>query len=946
MTPERWARLEALFHAALGVAPERRSAFIRERCDGDDSIYHEVMSLLDQASDGTELIAVPREAAFGGAPSRIGGYELESLLGAGGMGQVYLARDLRLGREVALKILPLAFTADPDRLARFEREARVLAALNHPNIAAIYRLEEGEAATGRQGVRAIVMEYVAGETLAAAIARGPRRSIRETLEIARQIADALDAAHEKGIVHRDLKPANISVTPEGVVKVLDFGLAKAVPVDAAQRPSAVPTLTVDGTKPGLVIGTAAYMSPEQARGLSVDRRTDVWGFGCVLFELLAGKPAFGGATVSDTIAAVLEREPDWSTLPRALPPRIRRLLQRCLAKDPRRRLQSLRDAAIEIEDTLTEDMPARGSRRARVTAITIAAAAALAMAAGGGACYVRRAGLVSRADGAAQATFTQLTSAPGIEWFPSISPDRKWVVYAADWQGNRDIFLQSVTGQNPINLTKDSAVDDDEPVFSPDGESIAFRSERDGGGIFVMGRTGEAVRRVSRTGYRPAWSPDGTELAFGTEDVNIYPQNGRGNSELWIVNVKSGAARQVMKTTAEGIEAVQASWSPHGRRLAVARRGANSQQMDIWTVPLPNGDPIPAVSLEATEWNPMWSPDGNYLYFTSDVNGTTNLWRVGIDENSGRTRGSPEPVATPGSFVAHPSISADGRSIVYSSVLISTNVQKVPFDPATGSVRGEPRWVTTGSRVWSSPDLSPDGGSAVFYSLVRPQGHLFTAAADGSWLHQLTGDAAIDRVPRWSPDGQWIAFFSNRSGDYQVWKIRPDGSELRQVTREGGTYVAWSSDSTRISASANISRRTSIVQANLSPAQQRTDVLPPFEDPRGPFIVNSWSPDDSRLAGQIAFSGRGIVLFSLPTRTYDVFTDFGEYPTWLPDGKRLLFSDGGQSFWILDTVTRQPKRIYSGGRQTLGPPQLSRDGTSMVFSRRVTESDIWLLNLP
>jgi Tol biopolymer transport system component len=205
-----------------------------------------------------------------------------------------------------------------------------------------------------------------------------------------------------------------------------------------------------------------------------------------------------------------------------------------------------------------------------------------------------------------------------------------------------------------------------------------------------MGRTGEAVRRVSRKGYRPTWSPDGTELAFCRENVTVYPQNGRGPSELWIVNVTSGTARQPVKDATAGIDTVQASWSPHGRRLAIARRAPNTQQMAIWTIPLPDGDPLPAVTLNTTVWNPMWSADGEHLYYTSDVNGTTNLWRVAIDENSGRTRGNPEPLTTPGSFVAHPSMSADGRSIAYSSILITTNVQRLSFDTTTGRVRGEP----------------------------------------------------------------------------------------------------------------------------------------------------------------------------------------------------------------------------------------------------------------
>jgi Tol biopolymer transport system component len=235
----------------------------------------------------------------------------------------------------------------------------------------------------------------------------------------------------------------------------------------------------------------------------------------------------------------------------------------------------------------------------------------------------------------------------------------------------------------------------------------------------------------------------------------------------------------------------------------------------------------------------------------------------------------------------------------------------------------------------------------VFYSLVRPRGHLFVAPADGSSLRQLVGDGAINRVPRWSPDGKWIAFFSNRSGLNQIWKIRPDGSDLQQVTREGGTFAAWSPDSTRISTRFGISGRTYIVQSNLSFERQRTDVLPPFEHSGGMFVANSWSPDGDQVAGQIGFDGRGTVLFSVRTRAYAALTSFGEYPVWSPDARQLLFGDGGESFWILDTVTRQsPRRVYSGGRHVLGPPRLSSDGRSIVFSRRVTESDIWLLNLP
>jgi serine/threonine protein kinase len=272
---------------------------------------------------------------------RLGIYQLQSLLGVGGMGEVYRARDTKLGRDVAVKILPRAFTSDPQRVARFDREARTLASLNHPNIGAIYGLEESD------GIRALVLELVEGDTLTDRIRRSPV-PVKETVAIVRQIAEALDAAHGRGVVHRDVKPANIKIAPDGVVKVLDFGLAKAVAGDAAAPDlSQSPTVTAGATDEGVILGTAADMSPEQARGQPVDKRTDIWAFGCVLYEMLAGRPAFAQGTISDTIVAVLDREPDWEALP-PLPPRLSALLRHCLQKDPKQRLRDIGDARGEL----------------------------------------------------------------------------------------------------------------------------------------------------------------------------------------------------------------------------------------------------------------------------------------------------------------------------------------------------------------------------------------------------------------------------------------------------------------------------------------------------------------------------------------------------------------------------------------------------------------------
>src|SRR5215831_8410446 len=362
MTPERWKRIETLYHAANALSPDERGALLATACPDDDSLRREVEALLSEPMADDDGFLAPRAIANAAAQlvsdlapeanvgRTMGCYVLQRLLGVGGMGVVYAARDTKLERDVAIKILPQAFTRNPERLARFEREARMLAAVNHPNICAIYGLEETD------GIRYLVLELIDGQTLADVVQRdvpalepgsstvrpGNRTGleISDALVIGRQIVDALEAAHERGIVHRDLKPANIKITSAGVVKVLDFGLAKAT--DDAPPPAG-------GTRDGLILGTAAYMSPEQARGKVVDKRADIWAFGCILYEMLTGRLAFRGETDSDVIGKILEREPDWSALPAATPAAVRRLLLRCLAKDPKQRLRDIGDVRIEID---------------------------------------------------------------------------------------------------------------------------------------------------------------------------------------------------------------------------------------------------------------------------------------------------------------------------------------------------------------------------------------------------------------------------------------------------------------------------------------------------------------------------------------------------------------------------------------------------------------------
>ena len=440
--------------------------------------------------------------------SRIGPYEIVSPLGAGGMGEVYRARDTKLGRDVAIKILPPAFTADPDRRARFEREARVLASLNHPHIGAIYGFEDAG------GVHALVLELVEGETLDARLrSRGSGLGIRESLVIGRQISYALDAAHERGIVHRDLKPANIVITPEGVVKVLDFGLAKAGQAGGAGGAGWEEGLThsptaIGPTIDGVLLGTAPYMSPEQARGKAVDKRTDIWAFGCVLYEMLTGRRAFGGETTSDTIAAVLEREPDWSIVPPATPAHVVRLLKRSLDKDPKTRLRDIGDARADLEEARTatdagavRQTPARRSIIVAWVAFAVmtAAAGALAIVAGRPAAPSSEIRFETTVPPEIPSNFAQL----------AVSPDGQQLAVAPAFDGRAPLWLRpldSIAGRS-LPGTEGAIF----PFWSPDGRSVAFFADRKLKRITLESEAVEIVADavIARGG---TWKSDGTIL--------------------------------------------------------------------------------------------------------------------------------------------------------------------------------------------------------------------------------------------------------------------------------------------------------------------------------------------------------------------------------------------------------------------------------------------------
>src|SRR5215470_8239587 len=432
VTPERWHRATAIFHAARTRETREREAFLADACQGDASLREMVEGMLaaekEAGSFGEMPLLASRRVIDSG--TRFGAYRIERLIGRGGMGDVYLAHDATLGRDVAIKVLRDAQLGDSAWFERLQREARVLAALNHPNIATIYGIERMDGAYG------LVLELLEGPTLADRIAQGAV-PLAEALPIAQQITEALEAAHERGIVHRDIKPTNIKFTRDGLVKLLDFGLAKITVLEAGSDEGALqaPTVSMSATHPGLIVGTVAYMSPEQARGQAVDRRTDIWAFGCVLFEMLTGRAAFSGETRSDTLAAILERDVPWEQLPPAIPASIRQLLRRCLEKDPKRRLRNIGDAGLELDETRTgyesgADTERRTHPRVASWAAMIACIAAIAAIIGW---WYARSGL---SNNAASIRFTVMPEEGDVPFtVPSLSPDGRHLAFVARHNG-------------------------------------------------------------------------------------------------------------------------------------------------------------------------------------------------------------------------------------------------------------------------------------------------------------------------------------------------------------------------------------------------------------------------------------------------------------------------------------------------------------------------------
>jgi Tol biopolymer transport system component len=801
--------------------------------------------------------------------TRLGVYEIIAPIGEGGMGQVFRARDTKLDRDVAIKILPPLFAHNPDRLARFEREARMLAALNHPHIGAIYGLE------ALDGTPALVLELVDGDTLAQRIAKNPL-PVADALTVARQVAEALEAAHERGIVHRDLKPANIKVSAAGVVKVLDFGLAKAASGDAAGPDlTRSPTVTVGGTGEGVILGTAAYMSPEQARGRPVDKRTDIWAFGCVLYEMLTGHVAFRGETVSDTIVAILEREPKWDALPTATPVAVRRLLQRCLAKDPQRRLRDIGDARIDLDDGLTSGLQqaigsttsVRHTRRRERLAWAVAAVAGLALAA----LAVTTAMLVRRAAlELLQTRFEINTPASDNPASLALSSDGRQVAYVArDADGMTRLWvrpLDQVTAR-PLAGTEGAFF----PFWAPDGRALGF---------FAAGRlkridTADGAIQVlaEASGWGGTWSRAG---------VIVYAPLAGG--PLWRIAASGGQPEAVTRMAPDVINHCWPQFLPDGRHF-LFYLVAGPDQSGVYLGTLDGGEPTRVLTLDTSA---RYVAPGRLVYVRQGA-----LVAMRFDATSGAVSGEPvvlaQGVGVGGALFRHAYDLSDTGVLTYRAGGGESRLQLMWVE-RSGATKGTfgPQDPYSGG----SPEISPDGRRVAAERMVSGE-HVWLYDVPRGVPNRLAFDTAIDAAPVWSPDGRRLVFASGPNGGNDLFERPASGLGDAQpllLSPEPKWPLSWSPDG-RFLLYASLNPKTG---SDLWALPMSGDTHQPFPvvQTGGDQASGQFSPDGHWVAYVSNESGRTEVYaqtFPGPGGKWQLSTIGGTQPRWRADGKELFF---------------------------------------------------------
>jgi eukaryotic-like serine/threonine-protein kinase len=1009
MTPERYRRIGELYHSALELAPGERPPFLAGACGGDEELLREVESLIASHEQAGSFIESPAievaaeivaEDSYGDMSGRLlSHYEIKSLLGAGGMGEVYLARDTRLGRQVALKLLPGAFVNDAERVRRFEQEARAASALNHPNILTIYEIERAE------DKHFIAMEYIDGETLREKIHR-ERTPLPKLLKCLQQVAEGLAKAHAAGIVHRDLKPDNIMVTRDGYAKVLDFGLAKLVeqpkPAGGAASSEAATAQMPQHSLPGVVRGTVGYMSPEQAQGKveEIDRRSDIFSFGCILFEAASGRKAFEGRDTLDSLYKIVHAPtPKIRDTNADAPDELQRIVRRCLAKDPERRYQSIKDVAIELEE-LQQELKAEpasqhslqmasatgttpgGDARAGVLsanqpmlstaevggtrpttsaeylfkeigrhktgAALIIVALAVAIAGISYGLYK----LVGHRPAASLPSMkmTKLTNSGKVGTgretkFASISPDGKYVAYAAqDESGQTSLWVRHVATTSNVQIVPPAGADVEfaAPAFSPDGNYVCYvRTEKNGPAVLyrvpVLGGTSKKLLE----GVRAApisFSPDGERFAF--------IRRLKEEDALMLANA-DGTGEQVLATRKRPEYFLQsAAWSPDGKTIACPVGGFNGTYgSGVAVIQVADGTQRP---LTPRRWVKVervaWLSDGSGLIMTAEetLTSTFHIWQISYPE------GESHPVTNDLSDYHNVSLTADSSALVTVLTDITSNIWVAP----TGEWSKARQLTSEGKMnggIFGGTTWTPDG-RIVYRSFAVGNSDIWIMDADGHNQKQLTDDAYMEHSLTVTGDGRYVVFDSDRSGSVHVWRVDIDGSNPKQLTTGVGAF--WprvSPDGKWVTYTTFASGESHIWKVSIDGGQPVpiTDKIASNSvvSPDGKLIA-CYSNDEQTGAANIALlpfeGGNAVKLFDLPqaANLYDSVR-------WTPDGRALTYINGRgivTNIWLQPVDGGQPRQLTDFNTDRILSFDWSRDGKWLAVSRGVVNNDVVLIS--
>jgi Tol biopolymer transport system component len=939
MQNERWQRIEHLFHAALDRAPGERAAFLADECAGDQALRREVESLLasheqeDHSLDAADIAAnlLEHDQAGGAVGRTIDHYKILNLLGAGGMGAIFLAQDQRLARQVALKLLLPEFTRDRDRLRRFEDEARAASALNHPNIITVYDI-------GSAGdVHFIAMELVDGITLRQKLAGG-RVKLGEALDIAAQIASALSAAHAAGIVHRDIKPENILLRRDGYVKIVDFGLAKLT-ASPAHSAGATRAATWFQTAAGIIMGTPHYMSPEQVRGAAPDSRTDIFSFGAVLYEILTGRRAFQAATAVEAMNAIMNEEPP--DLPVEIPGPLQRVVRRCLEKQPEKRFQSADDLAFTLR-ALTADSgfarPLARPARLHMPGWWFAAAAILLLLAAG-TVFLRQAES-SWTNPLENAQFNRLTDFEGAEVNAAISADGKFVVFLSGREGTFDAWVTQVGTGQFTNLTRGRfsglANENVRNVgFSADASRVWFRAADGKGGseVWVVPTMGGTPRLFLPRGTHAEWSPDGTKL--------LYAEAGEGDP-TFVANSDGTNPKRIF-VARTGYHTHFPTWSPAGQYIYFVSGVHVTRQMDIWRIPAAGGDPKRITNQRNWVVSPTPLDDRTLLYSAPADDGSGPwLYAVNVE------RGRPHRISLGIEQYTSISATADGQRLVATVMNSSAGLWRIPIldhpaqesdalqielpnvralGPRYGpdyflylSSRGGPEglwkfksgeafelWRGSGNGKISSPAISLDGRQVAFTLRKQGRGTLYVMTAEGTAARTLGESLDVSGVPSWAADGKWIAVIAETADGPRLFKVPANGGSPVQLSEE----LAWN----------------------------------PIWSPDGRVIVYSGSQVRSRAPLKAVSPEGNPIQFREPIWILPMHERY----RFLPDAKGLVIMRGEwrtHQFFLLDLETFR-ERLLSNLKPgfSMRSFDISPNGKHIVFDRIRDNSDIVVIDL-